>query len=151
MSVDASIRSDVLNAIANGIFVVDADGHVAVWNHWMAQYSGISADAALGRPVDEVFPEITGTRFESALRQALSHRLAGLLSPSIHHAILPLFRHPEDRARNERIQQLINLTPVRVDQMSVCVIQIQDMTAAILPRAGGRTGAQQCGLASAAG
>lgn len=150
MSVDASIRSEVLDAIANGIFVVDADGHIVVWNHWMAQYSGISADAALGRLVGEVFPDVVGTRFESALQQALSHRLAGLLSPSIHHAILPLFRHPEDRTRNERIQQLINLTPVRVDQMSVCVIQIQDVTAAILRERRLREQADELGRSNAA-
>jgi diguanylate cyclase (GGDEF)-like protein len=132
MEIDATVRSEVLDAIANGIFVVDADACVLVWNRWMVEYSGIPADVAIGTSIRTIFPEVVGTRFENALQQALSYRLAGLLSPSIHRAVLPLYRSPDDRRSDQRMQQLINLTPIRLVSVPGCAVQVQDMTAAVL-------------------
>jgi diguanylate cyclase (GGDEF)-like protein len=132
MEIDATVRSEVLDAIANGIFVVDVDTRVLVWNRWMVEYSGIPADIAIGQLIRTIFPDVVGTRFENALQQALSYRLAGLLSPSIHRAVLPLYRSPDDRRGDQRMQQLINLTPIRLVSVPGCVVQVQDMTAAVL-------------------
>jgi diguanylate cyclase (GGDEF)-like protein len=132
MDIDATVRSEVLDAIANGIFVVDADARVLVWNRWMVEYSGIAADIAIGQSIRTIFPDVVGTRFENALQQALSYHLAGLLSPSIHRSILPLYRNPDDRHRDQRMQQLINLTPIRLVSVPACAVHVQDMTAAVL-------------------
>ena len=129
---DSVLGAEVLDAIANGILVVDANSSVVIWNRWIAEYSGIEAGSAIGRPIWEIFPGMVGTRFEQVLQQALSHRLAGILSPSIHTPVLPLYRHAELRARDERMQQLINVTPIRMGEAYGCAVQIQDMTSAVL-------------------
>jgi diguanylate cyclase (GGDEF)-like protein len=132
MEVDALVHTEVLDAVANGVFVVNGAGRIIVWNRWMVDLSGIPAAEAIGRSVSDVFPVIAGTRFEHALQQALSHRLAGLLAPSIHRPVLPLYRRAEDRAGDNRIRQLINLSPIRLGADNACVVHVQDMTAVVL-------------------
>lgn len=132
MELDASVRSEVLDAIACGIVMLDADSRVLVWNRWMVRHSGIPDDIAIGRRLVEVFPGIEETRLGEAVKTALSHRLAGLVSPSIHQPPLPLYRQQADRQRDVRLQQLINVTPIRVPGKPVCVLQIHDVTVAVM-------------------
>jgi PAS domain S-box-containing protein len=46
----------VLGYVADGIFLVDAQGTVQLWNPAAEAITGIAADEVLGRPVDEVIP-----------------------------------------------------------------------------------------------
>jgi diguanylate cyclase (GGDEF)-like protein len=131
MEIDASVRSAILDAIASGIVVLDADGHVLIWNEWMVRHSGLPADIAIGRRFSDLFPEIDGTRLGNAVQMALSHHLAGIVSPSIHKPSLPLFKNAASRERNERLQQLIQISPSRLCGAAACTLQIQDVTAAV--------------------
>jgi diguanylate cyclase (GGDEF)-like protein len=150
MELDAIVRSEVVDAIANGIVVLDDESRVVIWNRWMVERSGIPADIALGHPLREVFPGIVETRLDHAVQTALKHRLAAVLSPSIHRPVLPLFRRPDDRARDERMSQLINVTPIRLGSVAGCTVQIQDMTAMVLRERNLREQAQQLAAANAA-
>lgn len=131
MEIDASLRSVILDAVACGVAVLDRDGRVLVWNRWMVRHSGLPDDIAIGRLFVELFPEITGSRFGHAIDMALSHRLAGIVSPSIHKPPLPLYRNSSERERNERLQQLIHISPIRLGGSAACTIQVQDVTAAV--------------------
>jgi signal transduction histidine kinase len=46
----------VLGYVADGVFLVDADGAVQLWNPAAEAITGLPAEAALGRPVEEVIP-----------------------------------------------------------------------------------------------
>jgi PAS domain S-box-containing protein len=46
----------VLGYVADGVFLVDASGAVQLWNPAAEAITGISAEAVLGRPVEEVIP-----------------------------------------------------------------------------------------------
>ncbi|MFP3569016.1 diguanylate cyclase [Paraburkholderia sp. SIMBA_030] len=47
-----------LEGLACGVFAVDRDYRVVLWNRFMADRSGISAAEALGRSLFELFPEL---------------------------------------------------------------------------------------------
>ncbi len=64
----------VLDYVADGVFLVDAKGMLQLWNPAAAAITGIPAEAALGRPVEEVIP-----RWD-ALAQALT--IASAPAPS---------------------------------------------------------------------
>ena len=49
--------ASVLEAVGDGIFLVDGDGLVRLWNRAAALITGIRPDRARGKPVAEVFPE----------------------------------------------------------------------------------------------
>ena len=46
----------VLGYVADGVFLVDANGAVQLWNPAAEAITGISAEAVLGRPVEEAIP-----------------------------------------------------------------------------------------------
>ena len=50
-------NSAVIEAMADGVAVVEADGTVRTWNTAMARMTGVDADAAVGRPADFPLPE----------------------------------------------------------------------------------------------
>jgi len=131
MEIDANVRSVILDAIASGIVVLDLDGRVIIWNAWMVHHSGLPADIAIGRRFAELFPEIEGTRLDSAVNMALTHRLAGIISPSIHKPYLPLYKNAAGRERNDRLQQFIQISPISLGGRAACTLQIQDVTVTV--------------------
>jgi two-component system, OmpR family, phosphate regulon sensor histidine kinase PhoR len=46
----------VLGYVADGVFLVDADGVVQLWNPAAEAITGVPAEAVLGRPVEDVIP-----------------------------------------------------------------------------------------------
>lgn len=128
MSHEAYFPTDVLDAVACGIVLLDARGRVLAWNRWMENHGGILADQAMGLRLIELFPEIEKKRLNQAIDSALKHGLAGLLAPSIHTPPLPLYKKPLNATTTARIQQLITVTPMQMAGAPACLLQIQDMT-----------------------
>ncbi|HTR09666.1 MAG TPA: diguanylate cyclase [Paraburkholderia sp.] len=48
----------VVERVGFGIFVVDRDMNVLMWNRFMQDHSGISAEDVIGRPIFERFPDL---------------------------------------------------------------------------------------------
>jgi PAS domain S-box-containing protein len=57
----------VLETVADGVFLVDNDGVVRLWNRGAETISGVPRDAIVGQPLDERFPgwEQVGTQAET--------------------------------------------------------------------------------------
>jgi PAS domain S-box-containing protein len=49
--------AQVLDAVGDGIFLVDREGIVQLWNRAAALVTGLRADAVCGRPIVEAFPD----------------------------------------------------------------------------------------------
>lgn len=126
----AKLVESVLEAINIGVIVLDQDECVTCWNLWVEKTSGISADAARGKRLTEIFPELEGKRTQSAARAALRNGYASVLSQSLNKAPFPLFTRDGDQV--VRIQQAIHVLPMAMAGMAAhCLIQIFDVTAAV--------------------
>jgi len=72
-----------------GIFTTDADLVIQSWNQWLVTQSGLAAEAVVGRPLFEVFPDLErrrlGERFVRALKGEIS-----VLSTALHQYLLPV-------------------------------------------------------------
>lgn len=132
MDINVGLRSVVLDAVTGGVIVLDASGSVLVWNGWMAEFGGIPGEQAIGRHLFDLFPGIAANRLGSAVSMALTHRLAGLVSPSLQSPPLPLYRNASDREQDRRLWQMIHVTPVYLAGMPACVLHIQDVTTAVM-------------------
>ena len=70
----------VVDRLEVGIFAVDAEMRVVLWNRFMSMYSGKPADEVMGRDLFESFPELPRTWLEkksamySCSRITHSHR-----------------------------------------------------------------------------
>ncbi len=122
----------VLGAIDLGAVVLDNERRVVLWNRWMAQRSGRSPAAVLGREFFSVFPELKGKRLDSAVLQALRDNFPAVLSQTLHKAPIPLYADRAARASGVRIQQAVAVTPLEVAGAARhCLIQVSDVSAAV--------------------
>ncbi|NHZ36083.1 sensor domain-containing diguanylate cyclase [Massilia sp. CCM 8692] len=122
----------VLGAINLGTIVLDHAGRVVVWNRWMSQYSDLPADSVVGQDFFLLFPELTGKRIDSAVRQALRDNFPSVLSQTLHKAPFGLYVNAAARATGERMQQAVAVTPLDVPGLARhCLIQITDVSVAV--------------------
>lgn len=63
----------IISSVGEGIIVYDRDMRYQLWNPFMEQLSGMSADEVLGRPAFEIFPHLR----EQGVDQLLARTLAG--------------------------------------------------------------------------
>jgi diguanylate cyclase (GGDEF)-like protein len=122
----------VLGALNMGAVVLDDALRVVVWNGWMAQHSGFTADAVLGQELFTLFPDLQGKRIDSAIRQALRDNFPSVLSQTLHKAPFALFANAAARTAGERMQQAVAVTPLEVAGAARhCLVQISDVSVAV--------------------
>jgi len=59
----------VLNHLSIGIAVIDPELKIVFWNKWLAEHGRMSAEAAKGRSIIEVFPNLTETKVPKKLKE----------------------------------------------------------------------------------
>lgn len=125
-----TLDTRLLDHLRLGVILLDAEARVLFWNAWITNYGGLSLQQALGQRIDAVFPEIAQSRLTNAIEQSLNFKLSSMLAPGLNPRMLPLYQKARDRAKDQRISQLIYVTPVQQGQ-SACLLQIHDMTATV--------------------
>ncbi|MDR3428627.1 MULTISPECIES: GGDEF domain-containing protein [Silvimonas] len=53
-----TLRNFIISEVGVGIFAVDKQYRVLLWNRFMADHSGVSAEAAIGQNLFELFPDL---------------------------------------------------------------------------------------------
>ncbi len=66
----SQIDQATLDVVNVGVIVLDQQGCVVQWNHWMEKHSGVGKNDAIGRSIRIIFPENESLRFFSAIEQA---------------------------------------------------------------------------------
>lgn len=121
-----------LDAVSNGLIILDAQGKILFWNQWMQVHSGIDQTEVLGKELQELFPELLSSRLLMAVGGALAQGQASLLSQSLNKAPLPLFQTQPQHgtaAGKERISQAIQVVPISVKGLARhCLIQVTDVS-----------------------
>lgn len=127
-----STWSTVFDAVGFGLMLVDADGHVVLWNGWMTRHSGTGAADALGLPLADVFGAGPSASFTAALHNALRYKLPVVLSNVLHRCPLPLYAQLPASESSERLAHAITLTPLTVAPWGACcLIQVNDSSLSI--------------------
>lgn len=127
-----SLLNSVLKAVKVGTIVLDSEQRVVLWNHWIAQHSRYSAEVALGKKFDELFPELKEGRIQTAIHGALKNNFASLLSQTLHKAPFPLFANAADSAAGLRLKQAVQVMPIEVANLGRhCLVQITDVSTAV--------------------
>lgn len=135
MNIGSSIGLDlesVVNAISMGLILVDRNERVLLWNEWIVRHSGISAQQATGKLIDEVFHETPTPAFLSALRSTLQYGLPAVMSNALHRSPLPLYPMSDARLEQQRMHQSITITSMATpDMQRYGLIQVSDSSNAI--------------------
>src|SRR5689334_22586141 len=115
----------VLDALDSGLAILDREERVFAWNEWLASASGIVASEATGKTLEEIFPQVSGSRLTSAIKAALEFGASSLLSHALHPGLMPLrTRAGRPLLHNVAVRPVGATTPVG------CLLQIADVTLA---------------------
>jgi len=79
----------------HGVVATDCELRVVLWNRWMEIHAGIAAGDAIGRPLDELFPEVAA-RGTIEYYHAARRGEINVISHGLHRYLLPLApTHPD--------------------------------------------------------
>jgi PAS domain S-box-containing protein len=117
---------EVFDALDTGMVVFDSNLCVTRWNTWIASAAGVSAECAVGKRLDELFPGAQLDRLKSAIAAALNSGASSLLTHSLHPTLFPL----RTRAGRNLIHN-VSVHPIGQKPFSNCLVQIADVTVAV--------------------
>ena len=128
----AALLQSVVEASDIGLCVLDCERCILSWNLWLAQTSAVPSVEALGRRIESLFPELVGSRFLSLVDAALRQGMPGLLSQKFHPHVLPLYRSALERRAGQRLHQMISIKPLSLPGTRHCLVQVVDVSPAVL-------------------
>jgi diguanylate cyclase (GGDEF)-like protein len=129
VTADGSLELPFLDALQVGVLLFDREGKLLFWNRWFANHLENDPGEFVGRALVELFPDLVGSRLDTGIRQAIRSHLSSMLTPGLNRPLLPLYSKPA-RGKPDRMQQLIQITALRHPRVA-CLVQVQDMTAAV--------------------
>ena len=89
MAAPVSVNDAVFDVVDTGMVLLDGDRRVALWNSWMAAASGISAEAAKGRRLQELFADVP-PRVTTAIGEAFELGASSLVTHTLNPVLFPL-------------------------------------------------------------
>ncbi|RZA30831.1 MAG: diguanylate cyclase [Lysobacteraceae bacterium] len=123
-----SFAARALNLVDSGLVVLDAGHDIVLWNGWMVPRSGYAAARVRDRSLFEVFPELRGSRVESAVLAALTEDSATTVPGSSGRSPFPL--REAGSFDGARIEQAVSVTPFSEGGERFCLIEIRDVSGA---------------------
>lgn len=124
----SSFAARAVNLVNSGLVVLDAGQEIVLWNGWMVPRSGYAATRVRERPLFDVFPELRGSRVESAVLAALTEETATAIPASSGRSPFPL--REAGSFDGARIEQAVSVTPFSEGGERFCLIEIRDVSSA---------------------
>jgi len=111
-----------------GILTTDCDLVIRSWDGWLAAASGITAEAARGRVLTELFPDLEARGIAARFRRVLDEGVVEVLAPAFHHYLIPC--PPQAPSPYfDRMQQRTTIAPLRQDEKIIGVlVTVEDVT-----------------------
>src|SRR5262249_25899392 len=123
-----SLNTIYLNRAMIGIFTTDANLIVSSWDDWIAKVTGIPSNAARGKSVAELFPDMEERGLFARFQHVVADGVIEVLAPRLHHYLFACA--PETHSeRFEKMQQRVTIAPLSENASVVGVIvTIEDVT-----------------------
>jgi len=116
---------DILDHLSLGAFVLQKDFRVVFWNSVLEDWTGISRNQIVGKPVGAYFPHLNTPRYAIRIQDVFKSGMPFVFSSYLHKYILPVTM-PDDH------YQIQSATVTRVPDMygngSYVLCSIQDVT-----------------------
>ncbi|MDT5156191.1 MAG: hypothetical protein QOH51_548 [Acidobacteriota bacterium] len=114
-----------------GVFTTDASLVIQIWDGALARLTGIPADAACGKLLVALLPNLEESRLLARFQRVLDEGTVEVLAPAFHHYLIPCPTLAPSK-RFDRMQQRVTIAPLREDERVVgALVTIEDVTARI--------------------
>jgi diguanylate cyclase (GGDEF)-like protein len=116
----------ILDAINQGIVVLDRELRVQAWSRWMAVHSAIAEEAILGKRLFDVFPTLDTPVFNRSCRAVFAFGNFAFFSQRLHRFLFPM----QAAASRQQMQQSCVVGPIRDGEGRVesIFLTVQDVT-----------------------
>lgn len=118
------LKEVVLNTDV-GIIILDNKYTIVVWNQWIEKTSRLSGDETIGMDLLQLFPELTGSRLEQTISDAINQSRSALLSSAWNLYTLPLY---QTESIDARLMQSLMIKPISFNDENYCMIQVFDVS-----------------------
>ncbi len=123
----------MLSNVQTGLLLLDAQEHIVFANKWVLKRAAMTIDTLQGRPLLSVFPVLSGSHFERALRTSIRSGFPSLLSQTLHPSPFPLYADETQRDGKKALRQSIQILPMGPKDAELAgqrftLVQISDVT-----------------------
>lgn len=114
-----------------GVFTLDTNLVVQVWDAELERTSGLSAKDVRGQSIVDLFPDLESRGLVRYFQRVLKDGVIEILSPAFHHYLIPCPpRSPSPRF--DKMQQHVTIAPLREgDRTAGIIVSLEDVTARI--------------------
>jgi HEAT repeat protein len=114
-----------------GVFTLDANLEVQVWDAELERASGLAAKEARGKSILALFPDLETRGLVKHFHRVLKDSIVVVLAPAFHHYLIPCApRQPSQRF--DKMQQRVTIAPLRQgDRTLGIIVSLEDVTARI--------------------
>ncbi|MBI4799913.1 MAG: diguanylate cyclase [Desulfarculus sp.] len=121
----------ILDALTQGLIVLDRELRVLLWNRWMEQHSRLERERVLGRVITEIYPELVKKGFVWKVESVFKLGNYAFFSQRLHRFLFPFPAANYLQNRYEFMQQNAVLAPLRgpegrVDHVCVSIMDHTD-------------------------
>jgi HEAT repeat protein len=112
-----------------GVFTTDASLVIQIWDAALARLTGIPPDAACGRPLVELLPDLEERRLLARFRRVLDEGVVEILAPAFHHYLIPC---PPAAASEhfDKMRQRVTIAPLHEEgRIAGVLVTVEDVTA----------------------
>ena len=111
-----------------GVFTIDTQLVVRVWDATLARLTGISEESASGRTLTALLPDLEKRGLLKRFERSLSDGVVEVLAPAFHHYLIPCA--PVNPAKHfEKMQQRVTIAPLRdEDAIAGLLVTVEDVT-----------------------
>jgi len=117
----------MLDALPIGTVLLNADMTICAWNRTMEDWTGVSREGLLGRPLTEAFPHLAGVRYAGRIQSLYEGGAPVIFSAQLHPHI---FSCPLPAGCLRILQTTV--TRVFVDESPFALVSVQDFTDLVL-------------------
>lgn len=111
-----------------GVFTTDASLVIQIWDAALARLTGIPADAACGRALGELLPDLEERRLLTRFRRVLEEGVVEVLAPAFHRYLIPC-PPAIASAHFERMQQRVTIAPLNQEgRIAGALVTVEDVT-----------------------
>lgn len=114
-----------------GIFTLDENLVVQVWDAELERASGLAAKDARGQSIVVLFPDLETRGLVKYFHRVFKDSVVVVLAPAFHHYLIPCPSRSAS-SRFDKMQQRVTLAPLREGERTVgIIVSLEDVTARI--------------------
>jgi HEAT repeat protein len=114
-----------------GVFTLDANLFVQLWDAELERASGLSAEDARGKSITALFPDLEIRGLDKYFHRVLKDNVVEVLAPSFHHYLIPCPTSTPSR-RFDKMQQRVTIAPLHEGERTVgLIVSLEDVTGRI--------------------